>query len=261
MVTFKHEDRQTMSHNRTPRSERHGTMKLLLADDVNAQHVIRAMNSSGEMLKDGKKRIVRRVGDWVIKSTKFNAGVGPLKVTTNPKRYRNGWTVSLVMTQMEFNIPRPIAYVEHSIAGFIWRSSFIYEYLEDHVPALEFIQIKAAEGDGATIDAFLTTLADALNALAKAHVYHRDLKLANILTKDGTSLYIVDLDEAHMNRPYVPEQRMRNHIQIAGGMRLFCRANQINQFLQQTLPPGENPDAWIDQVWKGIGNRRATRER
>ena len=233
--------------------ERHRSATLYLCDGVNAQDVLKALNTPGEMLRRSKKRDVRRVGDWVVKSTRMNQGIGPLKVTVNRNRYRNAWISSLAMEKKKLPVPKTIAYVEHQRFGIIWRSTFIFEYMKDCMHALDYVTTLKAQNDPIAIDEFLEHVAQALFLLEKADINHRDLKLCNLLTQDGKTFYFIDLDEAYINQPFKPEFRMRNHMQIANSLRTNgWEKGVINSFLQRTIPVAEDQTAWFLKVWKAI---------
>jgi hypothetical protein len=164
------------------------------------------------------------------------------------------------MIRLGLRVPKTIAYVEHGALGAIWGNAFVYEYLEDCLPALQFLEPLIKKEDRDSIDAFFTNLAEAVTGLAEAKVFHRDLKLDNVLTPDGREFFFIDLDEALINQPFEPKHRMRNHIQMGNGLWRICDKPDIDAFLQRTVPNGEDRDAWIDRVWVGIKDRRGTGE-
>lgn len=234
------------------RVERRGFQKLYLSEGVTAEEVLTALSAPGEMLKHGNKRNVRRVGDWVIKSALFNAGVGLLKLSVYRKRYRNGWRASIELTRRGISVPRTIAFVEQRFMGVIWGNSLIYEYMKDCIPTHIFAQSLKARGGEAKIDAYFQGLSDALGKLAEANVFHRDLKPDNILTLDLNTFYFIDLDEILLDEPFRVEHRLRNHTQLANGFQHDWEKVRIDDFLRKTIPEGEDHDKWLAQVWDGV---------
>ena len=238
--------------------EQHGARTLYLCEGVEADAVLAALDTPGEILKDGDKRIVRKVGDWVIKESHFNKGVAPLKMTFNPKRYRNGWLSSLEMMRLGLAIPQTIAYVEHRRAGVIWQSTFIYEYIVDAIPLIDYTTSMDQARRAEVHESFFSGLASALQQLADARVMHRDLKPLNILTANGEGFYVIDLDEAFCDTEFSTEHRMRNQVRLLDGMRDLWTREQYNFFLQVSIPPGEEVESWIKRVWEVVDAREAS---
>jgi serine/threonine protein kinase len=237
--------------------ERRGLMTLYLSDGVGAPEVIDSLQKSGSMLKNGNKRVVRRVGNWVIKTTNFNKGVGPFKLTTNRARYRNGWLASLAMEAHGVAIPKTIAYVEYGFAGIILSSAFVFEFLEGCKPLPIFA--KTVYEEDAT--KFFEDLNGALQKLTEARIYHHDLKPVNILTADGKTFYFIDFDDVVVGVEPLVEHRLRNHTQITAGVSRVCGEEELNTFLRMGVPDGEDADEWIKRVWQGVTRRRETGER
>lgn len=232
-----------------------GAKTIYLCEGISVEEVVSALNTPGEILKNGDKRIVRRVGGWVIKESRFHKGIGPLKMTTNPKRYRNGWLASLEMMEMGLPIPKSIAYVEQRVAGIIWKNFFIYEYIEDALPLINYtLKLNEAEREN-TYKAFFSGLARTLNQLADARVLHRDLKPLNILTANGEDFYLIDLDEAFCNTDSLPEHRLRNQIQLLDGLRKLWTREHYDFFLEASLPAGEDLESWKKRVWEVVDAR------
>jgi len=240
------------------RIEKHNGKTIYLCEGVEAQAVLNALDSSGEMLKDGDKRIVRKVGDWVIKESRFNKGVAPLKMTANPNRYRNGWLSSLEMMRLGLPIPKTIAYVEHRVAGIILSNAFIYEYIPDAVSLDEYTQSLSESEREASYRDFFTQLAKALQQLAAARVVHRDLKPLNILTAEGKTFYFIDLDEAFCEIDLMPENRHRNLVQILDGMRKLWAREHYDVLIEAAMPDGESRESWKKHVWDEVDAREAS---
>ena len=249
-----------MTSNNSIRVERHGFATLHLCDGVQAEEVLTALSEPGESIKNGDKRIVRRVGNWTIKSTRTNMGIGPLKMTANRARYRNGWKSSLEMMRLGLRVPKTVAYVEFGMLGVIWGNALVYEYLDGCLSAPKFLKGLKQEEDSAAVEAFFQHLGEAVVGLAEANVFHRDLKLDNVLTQDGETFFFIDLDEAHIGQTFQPEHRMRNHIQMANGLSRIWQRPDIDAFLKSTTPEGEDTEDWVKRVWKGVEIQRGTRD-
>lgn len=232
--------------------ERRKLLTLYLGERVTADSVLAVLNEPGEVLKSCNKRYVRKVGKWVIKSSRFNFGFCPLKLTIRRQRYRNGWLASLAMDRLGIPVPRTIAYVEYRFLGIIWANAFIHEYIEESIHTLFYSKSLKEAGDESAIEMFFLRLTHALEALTNARVFHRDLKPANILTADGETFYFIDLDEAIVNQDFEPDHRLRNHVQLANGFKSVWDRIRVEQFLRMGIPEGEDPDTWLQQVWNGV---------
>ena len=231
---------------------------LYLCEGVEAEAVLDALETPGEMLKDGDKRIVRKVGDWVIKESRFNKGAAPVKMTANRSRYRNGWLSSLEMMRLELPIPKTIAYVERRVAGVILSNAFIYAYIPDAVPLSDFAESLRESEREACHQAFYTALAKALQQLADARVMHRDLKPLNILTADGKHFYFIDLDEAFCDIEFQAAHRHRNLVQLLDGMRELWTREQYAVLIEAAMPAGESLESWKKQVLAEVDGRVAS---
>lgn len=234
------------------RVERRGLQTLYLSEGVTADEILTSLAEPGEMLRHTKKRDVRRVGDWVLKSTLFDAGVSLLKLSVYRKRYRNGWRASIELTRRGLAVPRTIAFVERRFMGIIWGNSLIYEYMKECIPTDLFAQSLKELGDDAEIDAYFQGLSNALLKLAEANVFHRDLKPDNILTADVNTFYFIDLDEILLDVPSRLEHRLRNHTQLANGFQHGWDKTRIDDFLRKTIPEGQDNEKWLTQVWDGV---------
>lgn len=243
------------------RVERVGFATVYLSAEVPAQELLHAIAEEGFLIKDGDKRRVRLVQKkWIVKSTQFNGGLSALKISVNRNRYRNGWLASLELARLGILVPKTVAYIEHRLFGVIWNSTLVYDFQDGQFSAIEYLRDLIAANNSDAIEVFSVHLAQALDALAAAKVCHHDLKLANILTSDGREFYFIDLDEAHTNQPFHAEHRLRNHIQIAGGMSTVWNEAGINAFLARGIPDGENPEEWIARVWAGVHARTRSGE-
>ena len=142
---------------------RQGLSRLYLCEGTNEQNAIDALESEGEVLKRTPKTITKRVGDWVVKSSRYNFGLGPLARTTLRARYRRGWQASLRLRQRGVDAPAPRAFIERGACGVIAGNTLITDYLHGYLGIEEWLTSNPAwRGGEAVMDRFLESLADAL---------------------------------------------------------------------------------------------------
>ena len=228
---------------------RRSLSRLYLCEGTDEQDAIDALRSEGEVLKRTPKTITKRVGDWVVKSSRYNFGLGPLARTTLRARYRRGWQASLRLRQRGVDAPAPRAFIERGACGVIAGNTLITDYLHGYLGIEEWLTSNPAyRGGDAVMDRFLESLADALTRLTDAGAVHSDLAGKNILTLDGTGFFFIDLDDVQLDVPYTIEMRARNHSQIWSSLRHFCGEDEIAPFLSKVLPQGHTLDEWTDAV-------------
>jgi len=251
------------------RIERRPGMTLYLRPGLNADALLDALKTPGETLKTSQKSNTRRVGEWVVKESQPEAGLGILKRTFYRNRYRQAWQVSIHLEQNGILAPTPIAFIEKGRLGVITGNIFICQYLkgchnvEQH--AAQLANPGNAEhqlGNTDEINAFLTNLAQAVNKLCAANVYHADLSGKNIFTPQTAStenqaFYFIDLDGATIDTPYTQKRRQKNHVQLYDS---FCDLFDdpiMTPFIQQMTPPQYNINNWFPTIKKAQKKRRA----
>jgi len=237
---------------------RRGALTVEHRGDVAVEAVIEALRAPGETLKMSPKNATKRVGPWVVKRSRLQGGLGPLKHTLRRHRYRAGWRAATVLDRRRVPVPRPVAYVEIGHVGFIAGNALISEHLdgccnvERH--AAELVGRGASE---AAIRAFLGGLADVVNELTAAHAYHTDLSGKNIFTRDGAAFYFIDLDGVVLDEPYTKSCRMRNHVQLYDSFCDLFDDGLMGPFLERMLPGGRPLGEWLDDVRAAQLARRA----
>lgn len=226
--------------------------------EVALASVLAAMETPGETLKRSKKSETRRVGEWVVKASRTDTLLEPIKRMFWRRRYRQGWIASRSLEMQGVAVPRAIAFVERTLFGLAIGTCLISEYLEgvhtveDHARALV---ARGADTEG--IKAFLSALADAVNALCATGTYHTDLSGKNILTKDGATFLFIDLDGVVIGRPYTGKIRMKNHVQLYDSFCDLWNQETLDPFITRMLPSGYDPQTWLCHVHQGQAKRRA----
>lgn len=242
------------------RRERHGALAVYLTPGVELPEVLAALDAPGEPLKESAKGSVRRFGDWVVKES----GLGPLntvKRTARRARYREAWLVAHHLQAKGVSVPRPVAFVERRRAGIISGHAMISCYLDGHRDVERFAVGLCKRGAGHdTLTLYLERLAEALNALAAAEVYHADLSGKNIFTLDGARFSFIDLDAAMIGAEYTEERRLKNHVQLYDSFCDFLHDRFLVPFLQKLLPPEIDHRLWLPRVRAAQEKRRRTLE-
>lgn len=237
---------------------RRGAMVVTCVACVDVEAVVAALFTPGETIKVSRKSITRRVGDWVIKESRLERGLGVVKHTLARSRYRTGWRAAQYLAARGVPIPVPIGYIEWRVAGVIARNAFICEYLncacnvEHHAKALH--QAGAPQQEIAT---FLAGIADAVNALNAAGAYHADLSGKNLFTRGGEEFFFIDLDGVQVGATYTEARRFKNHVQLYDSFCDIFGDDLLGPFLARMLPDGRNAREWTAQVRAGQRERRA----
>jgi RIO-like serine/threonine protein kinase len=240
------------------RIERRDPFRALLRGDVALDAVLQALRAPRETLKLSRKTWTYRVGGWVVKESRLQAGLGALKHTLLRNRYRRSWLAANHLFSRGVLVPAPIAYVEEARFGIVLRNALVCEYLngfrnvEQH--ARDLAQRNAAPE---TVRAFFDGLADAVNHLCSTGAYHSDLSGKNIFTKDGASFYFIDLDGVVVNGPHTDERRKRNHVQLYDSFCDWFDEEILAAFIRRMLPAGHPTTDWVSKVREAQRARRA----
>ncbi|HDP35265.1 MAG TPA: hypothetical protein ENN29_09175, partial [Candidatus Hydrogenedentes bacterium] len=181
-----------------------------LRKDVNEKQLRALLAHEGEVLKTSAKARVRRLGHWLIKETTL--GAASAFIGRARRRGRGPWMALQFLRGKGVRVPEPLAYIEYGRFGVVTKSAQICQYLSFHYDVETWLSKRIREGaEGETIAAFLEALAKAVNTLCASGAWHADLSGKNIMTRDGTQFYFVDLDAVEMNVPYDDEKRLKNH--------------------------------------------------
>ncbi|MBN2311982.1 MAG: hypothetical protein JXR94_23595 [Candidatus Hydrogenedentes bacterium] len=225
--------------------------------DIPLERVLDALDAPGELLKASAKSRIRRVGDWVLKG----GGTGPiatLKRSILRARYRQGWMAACHLERHGVQAPRPYAFIEYGRLGIITRNILIMEYLDGCRNVEHFADAQLESGwREADVAAYLDALADAVNGLCASGAYHTDLAGKNILTRDGTSFWFIDLDGIQLNRPYTEQMRLRNHVQLYDSLCDRWDDRLLEPFIRRMLPEPARLADWMSAVRRAQTVRRA----
>lgn len=229
--------------------------------EIDSERLVSILGAPGKTLKRSRKSETQRVGEWVVKRSLFDRGRGPLKHTFLRERQRRVAVAAMVLPGRGVSIPKPLAYVETVRWGVIWRSEYVSEFLEGAVNVEEFA--RGIERDlkdqkdvrDQRIDEFLGRLAETVNSLETAKVYHGDLSGKNILTRDGEQFYFIDLDAVQVDRPYTDDLRLKNHVQLYDSFCDLWADERLELFIEKLNPPDRS--TWFNEIREGQQVRRA----
>jgi len=233
-----------------------GRLRLYHRADLGAQALLEAIEGGGNVLKTSSKSETRRVGEWAVKRSRLEGGLGPLKRTLARGRYRRAWIAANYLHLRGVHVPEPLAYGEWTWIGIVLGDVLVTRLLAGHVN----VEVFAAQlvRDSATqekLDSFFAGLASAVNRLTSAGAYHADLSGKNIFTKDGAEFYFIDLDGVVLGKPYGNALRLKNHIQLYDSFCDFCDHDTLARFHARMLPDPEM-EGWMRAVVKGQRTRR-----
>jgi len=236
-------------------------MRLHLFEDTHPESVLQALQEQGEVLQNTRKRAVRRVNDWVIKSSRFNRGSGVVKHTFRRDRYRIGWRASVALFQRGVPVPRPRAFIEYGVFPIVFGNTLISDYLHDCADVKSWAEQHFAYDRGADPAYFFARLSDAINAFHAAGAYHQDLKTDNILTPDGKNFYFIDLDDVVLDRPCPDSIRLKNHVQLYYGFSEIFPKEALLKFLTTMQPEGVSMESWHRDILQGYRDWDARKKR
>lgn len=239
------------------RHVRRGVYLAQIAPDVADDALWNALRAEGEVLKESRKSIVRRVDNWVIKQSRPSLVSGLIRHTFRRERYRRGWNAARHLHARGVLVPRPIAYVEKGFAGIITGNVFVSEYLHGWRNVEVCVRALVHGGAGPDpIHMLLERLADAVNGLVMAGACHEDLSGKNILTRDGRSFCFIDLDAVELDAEYSDARRKRNLIQLYDS---FCDELSdvfLAPFIGRMLEARHDPRVWLPAIRQGQAERR-----
>jgi hypothetical protein len=234
-----------------------GRLRLYHRADLDAQALLEAIEGGGDALKVSAKSETRRVGEWAVKRSRPEHGLGPLKRTLARSRYRRAWIAANYLHARGVRVPEPLAYGEWTSFGIVLGNVMVTRFLAGHVNvetyAAQMVR-EAATEEG--LDAFFAGLASAVNRLADAGAYHADLSGKNIFTKDGREFYFIDLDGVVLGKRYGDALRLKNHIQLYDSFCDFCRHDLLARFIAGMLPDSNRFNTWMQAVEHGQKIRR-----
>jgi hypothetical protein len=228
--------------------------------DIAAEDVLHALLESGEVLKQSRKSVTRRVGPVVVKSSR-GGFIGLVRMTAGRARYRQAWVAAQHLESHGIGIPRTVAYVEHGMLGMLTANHLVSEYLEGYRNAEQYLLRLIQTGMGKlSVSAYLAALADAVNELNATGACHHDLSGKNIFTYDGSSFVFIDLDDVTIGEEYTEELRLKNLVQLYDSFCDVISDAVLVPFISRMLPAGEDPRVWMPKVRKGQQTRRRHHE-
>jgi Lipopolysaccharide kinase (Kdo/WaaP) family len=229
--------------------------------DTPLDSVLELLSAPSQTMKTSRKSVTRRVGDLVVKASRFEGGLGVLKHTVLRSRYRQAWRAALHLSQHGVGVATPIAFVEYGRFGIITGNVFVSEFLEGCCDIETFAdRMEEQQASNADVHAYLEGLADAVDRLCASGAHHTDLAGKNILTRDGQSFYFVDLDGIELDGDYGKEARFKNHVQLYDSLCDWWDDSFLLPFLQRMLPEDASADAWTASVRDAHARRRAAIE-
>lgn len=239
------------------RNVRRGLYRAQIVPEVSEDALWDALHAEGEVLKESRKSVVRRVDNWVIKQSRPSFVFGLVRHTFRRERYRRGWNAARHLQARGVLVPKPIAYVEKGFAGLITGNAFVSEYLHGWRNVELCMRSLVHGGAGPDpIHMLLERLADAVNGLVMAGACHEDLSGKNILTRDGRAFCFIDLDAVELEVEYSDARRKRNLIQLYDS---FCDELSdvfLAPFIARMLEARHDPRVWLPAVRQGQAERR-----
>ena len=236
---------------------RHGRATMYLRYDLDPQEVLQKVCAPGDVLKQSKKAIVRRVDSWVIKATAEPWPVRVARLNFKRDHGRGAWRAALFLRDNGVLAPPPLAFIEYRAFGAITGNLTITGYIENARNVEQYLVALVQRGLGqAALGEYLVRLADAINGLAATGAYHADLSGKNILTQDGESFYFIDCDAVTVDQPVSSEARLKNFIQLYDSFCDMLNDTMLYPFITRMMPPDMDPRVWMPQVRSGQIKRR-----
>lgn len=233
-----------------------GPLRVQYRSDLEPDAVFRAIDAGGEILKRSSKSETCRVGDWVVKRSRLECGLGPIKRTLARNRYRRAWLAANYLRVRGVRVPTPLAYAETLCCGLVFGNTLVTEYLDGYLNVEVFSkQMVTTEGPAAVED-FFRGLAGAVNGLTASGAFHADLSGKNIFTLNGQEFCFIDLDGVVLGKTYTDTLRMKNHIQLYDSFCDFCPDETLVKFHARMLPDGSDLHRWMEAVRAGQKARR-----
>ena len=168
----------------------------------------------GEAIKISKKAISRKFENIFLKITNFPFLEGAFRHIFLRERYRNAWNISIIASNLDIAIPTPIFYLEILFYKIPWQSFFAIEYIHNSVNIEKFAQQLVEKKLTEPLKKLFSELSATISNLWANNLYHRDLSGKNILTVDGSKIYLVDLDSVKILKNFSLQHKLKNLVQI-----------------------------------------------
>ncbi len=237
-----------------------GPYKVWLRPGIAIDPVLASVRTPGNVLKESPKATTWQSGQWIVKQSSARPRMA-LKQMSAGKNRKLAFEAALFLERHDIPAPTAIAYVERRIAGLVYRSWLVTEYLEGCVDVEAYVdEMIANKANSTDIKSYLAGIANAVNALIKAGAHHHDLAGKNILTRDGKTFYFIDLDAVTIGRGYTHPDRIKNHVQLYDS---FCdRINDtyLEPFIAAMGSTTENIAMYMGAIKKAQKLRRGRTE-
>lgn len=213
---------------------------------------------AGRLIKRSPHFETRIVGDHVVKRSVRGGPFDRLKRSLLPGRARRPWDAAVHLAEHGAPVPAPIAFVERIAHGVVIETAYISRCIdgartvEEHARALV-----AANGDETSVRTFLSCIDEAVARLTAAGAYHADLSGKNLISNDGSAVWIVDLDAVRIGVRYTRSRRMRNHVQLYDSFCDLWPPAILDDLIAPLAPPGADPVRWTAEVRRRQALRRA----
>jgi hypothetical protein len=218
--------------------------------------LLEALATKGEVIKESKKAVTRKVGEWVIKENPPTLAAR-LRYLMARAKHRRGWDAATYLMDHGVSVPAPVAFIEKRCCGVPVGWAYVSQFLEGHVNVEEYARrLIAEEAGGEAIGIFLQGLADGLNTLDASGAHHADLSGKNIFTEKGDTFVFIDLDAVEVGLPATDAQRLKSHIQLYDSFCDYWDAAILEPFIAALWPGRDIPASWFEKVRSGQGQRR-----
>ena len=240
-------------------TDRFGAMQIVRGADVSAETILNVIEMPGETLKRSAKTHTRRVDGYIVKSSEGPVPIEFIRHTIDRNRYRRAWKAALHLARHGIPAPRPVAHVEWSVAGMIWRHAAITRFIDGCQDVEHFYDGHLREAASASEQtAYLNRIANAINAFIATGAIHTDLAGKNILTRDGETFYFIDLDGVLLNTPFDELHQIQLHVQLYDSFTDRCSEDLLLPFIAALKPRDHGDfDSWIARVKAVQAVRRA----
>lgn len=166
-----------------------------------------------------------------------------------------------ILSQARIAAARPVAAIESRAWGMLERSFFFSEEIKEGQTTDAYWREKLSTLAGVQgfcrRKRFLTNLAQLFRSLHEQHVYHNDLKDANILVASGPRegsefFYLLDLEGIRRYRNLSLRRRIKNLVQLNRTFGRYLRWTEKLRFLRYYLGPSfsdrREKRSWIGRI-------------
>jgi hypothetical protein len=229
-----------------------GEYRGMIAADFDDPLFLRAFDPPGdlwsrpgiEILHDARNRVGRMrfapsssgaARDIMVKEFSTR-GVNKLKSLFLPSKAAKAWKGAMALVERDLGTARPVAYLLRKRRGFVERSFFLSERIDEAVEVRGlFRDLPAPE-----LENLLSSLADFLSVSQAKGIWHRDLSDGNILVKKDAAgnfrFYLLDTNRVRLRR------RVGRWRGVKSLIRLGIPASHREFFLRRYFggpPPGK----------------------